>query len=99
VTVTKFQLEETFGTSDGAQQFIKEIIGGQVGTPHPQSKTTLMYKVLKEVVAKNSQLKITSKTTSVDAEITDPASRKLIAEGLDERSLEHVKHMHGSKHE
>jgi hypothetical protein len=36
MTLTRFQLDEMYGRSDQAQEFISEIIKGQEGVAHPQ---------------------------------------------------------------
>ncbi|CAK9108290.1 unnamed protein product [Durusdinium trenchii] len=84
-TVTLFQLEKLYGKSKETKEFIKELIKGQKGTPHPQAPTSTkgrMFKVLKEVVEENSQGNRTDKLASVGGRCRDEGAKKLLAQQL-----------------
>ncbi|CAJ1355342.1 unnamed protein product [Effrenium voratum] len=65
-TCTLFQLEQMYGTTPEAAEFIAEVTKGQEGVPHPQAPGVAkarMFRVLKEVA--ENKLKGTKSTDKV----------------------------------
>ncbi|CAE7804634.1 unnamed protein product [Symbiodinium sp. CCMP2456] len=84
-TVTIFQLEKIYGTSEEAAAFIEALIKGQAGTPHPQAPGVAkakMYKVLKEIVEENQTGTSGSCNVRLGGRVNESSAKRLLAKQL-----------------